>query len=380
MIKGLEPYEGLNVTYNITEDCNLRCTYCYEVDKQPRDLPLEYAKRFNTILLTDPDPIGSAETEVDWLIRKGVILDFIGGDALMRPKLVAAIIRDFMYQASLMEHRWARRWRASISTNGTLFSAPGVKEFLNEFRHNLSVGVSVDGCPEVHNLNRSDSMDAILKDWAWYMNFAGPNASTKATLNRQSIPYLYQSLRFLHETLGLHHINMNFIFEPMGETQEDLRTLDRQMARCVEYVLQHKDDLHWSMLDTHFNEASCMRDPEKGWCGAGAMPTLGVNGKIYPCFRFMPHTMHSRELDLAVGDVWNGFDHKENFKLVRDQTRSKISEAKCLACDIETSCSWCIGGAYSEAGRFYRQTNICEVIKVQTKWAKEYWRLYGGNR
>lgn len=377
MITRMEPYQGLNVTYNITEDCNLRCAYCYEVDKQPHDLPLEYAKRFNTLLLSDPDPIGLKEPDMEWILESGVILDFIGGDALMRPKLVEAILRDFMFQSSVLEHRWARRWRANISTNGTLFSTPGVKEFLREFHHNLSIGVSVDGCPEVHNLNRSNSMDLILKDWQWYMDYEGENASTKATLNRQSIPYLYKSLKFLHEDLGLRHVNMNFIFEKMGETAEDLVILDEQMEQCVEYVLQHKDDLYWSMLDSLFDNAVCMKDPDKGWCGAGVMPTLGVNGKIYPCFRFMPHTMHDRNYDMSVGDIWEGFSRKENFNRVREQVRSKISEPKCMVCDIESSCAWCIGGAFSESGRFYRQTNICDVIKIQAKWAKDYWRRYG---
>jgi len=375
MIKQVEMFQGLNVTYNITEDCNLKCAYCYEVDKKPVDLPLDYAKRFNRILLDDPNPIGATD-EQDWIIHSGIILDFIGGDALMRPKLVEQIIRDFIFQAGSAGHRWARRWRSSISTNGTLFGEPGVKEFLNEFKENISLGVSVDGCPEIHNKNRSNSMSAILKHWDWYMNYT-PNPSTKATLNRDSIPFLLKSLKFLHEDLGLKYINMNFIFEDMELSTLDLEELDKQMVACVEYVKKHDNDIYWSMLSPLFGDACSMKDPEKGWCGAGSMPCLSVNGKIYPCFRFMPHTMHDRAFDLPVGDVWNGFDKKENFLLVRQQTRDKISNKECLECPIETCCSWCIGSSFSETGKFHRQTNICEVHKIQAKHAKEY--QDGGN-
>jgi uncharacterized protein len=378
MIKPIPLFKGMEVTFNITEDCNLRCKYCYELNKQKKDLSLSYAKRFIDLLLTDPDPIAVLGTEDEWILKQGLILDFIGGDALVRPHLVEDILNYFMYKSISLNHKWALRWRASISTNGTLFDEPYVKEFLMKFRENLCLGISIDGCPEIHNLNRDNSMDAILKNWNWYKAYAGKNATTKSTLNKDSIPYLHKSLKFLHEYLGLQHINMNFIFEPMGETKEDLDELDRQMASCVDYVLEHKDDLYWSMLDKGFMCGSYMRDPDDGWCGSGAMPALGINGKIYPCFRFLPHTMSNRELDFHVGDLWNGFDHKERFQEVRNQTRKRISPQKCLDCPIESGCAWCIGGAYSESGCFYRQTNICEAHKIQDKWAKIYWERYNG--
>jgi uncharacterized protein len=152
---------------------------------------------------------------------------------------------------------------------------------------------------------------------------------------------------------------------------------DRQMEKCVGYVLDHRNDLYWGMLESSFQCG--IGDLDRGWCGAGAMPALGINGKIYPCFRFLPHTMTTRELDFYVGDVWNGFTHKDRFCIVRGQTRSKISSKECLECKWERGCAWCIGGAYSERGEFYRPMNICGVHKVQAKWTEEYWRQYGSN-
>lgn len=380
MLKNLSIYEGMEVTFNITEDCNLRCAYCYELDKTPRDLPIEYARGFIDVLLNDPDPIGVLGTDDEWMLKKGLCLDFIGGDALMRPKLCRSILEYWMFASEMRGHHWAHRWRVSISTNGTLFGESEVQNFLVEFRKNISLGVSVDGCPEVHNLNRSNSMSAILKHWGWYMQYCSTTGivpTTKSTLNRVSIPYLYKSLKFLHEELGLRYINQNFIFEPMGETEDDIAELDRQMEKCVAYVLDHRDDLYWGMLESSFQCGT--GDLDKGWCGAGAMPALGINGKIYPCFRFLPHTMRDRTLDFYVGDVWNGFTHKERFQIVRNQHRSKISSQTCLDCKWEKGCAWCIGGAYSEKGQFYRPMNICGVHKVQAKWTEEYWRQYGGD-
>lgn len=379
MIPAIENYSGLTITFQVTEDCNLRCKYCYEIDKKPGELSFDYAKKFIDIILSDPDPINVLDTEMSWILKQGLILDFIGGDALMVPALCENILQYFQFHAYELKHRWANRWRASISTNGTLFANPKVRDFLTKYKGNLSLGVSIDGCPEIHDSNRifrdgSGTIKEIMKWWPWYLDYMGlENASTKATCNRESIPYLYRSVKFMHEELGLRHINMNFIFEDMKLTENELSLLNEEMCKTVEYVLEHNQDLHFSMFDKNFGIGLPMKDPDKGWCGSGAMPCLSINGRIYPCFRFTPNTMHSRQLDFSVGDVWTGLSRKENFEIVRKQTRAKISPQKCLECAVESNCSWCIGGAYAEKGEFYRQTNICEVHKLQSKWAKVYW-------
>lgn len=375
MISETANYDGFNLTFNVTEDCNLQCKYCYELNKRPRDLPLEYAEKFIDIILDDPDPINVLNTDSQWIIEQGLTLDFIGGDALMRPKLVDDILKYYMYASGIREHKWANRWRASISTNGTLFGESEVQALLFKYHDNLSIGVSVDGCPEIHNHNRSNSMDKILKWWDFYLGYAGENASTKSTLNKEAIPYIYKSVKYLHEDLKLRHINMNFIFEDMGLEESDLIELEKQLEKTADYVLQHKNDLFLSLLGKR-SIGDKMTDQNTNWCGSGSMPALSPNGKIYPCFRFMPHTMSDSKFDFYVGDVWNGFNHKERFDLVKKQTRGEISEDKCKDCSIESSCAWCVAGAFSECGKFYRQTYICEVHKIQSKWAEIYWREY----
>lgn len=382
MIPPIDQYQGLNITFQVTEDCNLRCKYCYEVNKKPGTLPFDYAKRFVDIILTDPDPINAQATDSAWLLNQGLILDFIGGDALMVPDLCDKILTYFQFRAAELKHRWAYRWRASISTNGTLFSKPEVQNFLMKYKGNLSIGISIDGCPEIHDRNRifqdgSGTMQEIMKWWDWYIGYMGIHqASTKATCNKDSIPYLYKSIKFLHEDLGLRHININFIFEDMHLTKADLQQLDQEMEKTIYYILDHRHEMHVNMFDQNFGIGGPMKDPGKGWCGSGSMPCLSINGKIYPCFRFTPNTMHKNDLDFSVGDVWTGLTRKENFEIVRKQTRDKISPQKCKDCSVESNCAWCIGGAFAEKGEFYRQTNICEVHKLQSKWAAKYWEEY----
>ena len=391
MIKPIENYQGLNITFQVTEDCNLACVYCYEVDKKPKELEFEYAKMFIDILLTDPDPIGVLGTDLDWILKQGLIIDFIGGDALMCPELCDKILTYFQYKAYELNHRWKDRWRCSISTNGTLLGKPEVQKFLLKYKENISLGISMDGCPEMHDKNRvfkggGGTMSTIMQNWGFYKSYMGEAASTKATLNKTSIPYLFESVKFLHETLELKQINMNFIFEDMQLSKEDYIAIDEQLNKVVPYILNHCDDMHLNMLgenfgignDVEYSKYNIKEDYlQTGWCGAGSMPCLSVNGKIYPCFRFTPNTMHNREeQDHHVGDVWNGFNKKENFQVIRDQTREKISPKECFSCPTESSCSWCIGGAFSEKGVFYRTTNLCGIHKLIDKHARNYWNQY----
>ena len=106
------------------------------------------------------------------------------------------------------------------------------------------------------------------------------------------------------------------------------------------------------------------------------MPCLGVDGLIYPCFRFTSLSIPKEIEKYSVGDIWSGFYKKEKFRELREQNRERVSPDKCKSCFCESGCSWCIAGAYMESGTFFRQTHICDVHKTQVKYAKKYWDAF----
>ena len=394
MIPSLSEDHKFNITINTTEDCNLRCKYCYEVNKKPHSLPLDYAKKFIDRVIEDPDPCGllnDPDPVFRAIYNQGIILDTIGGDSFMDPELLDEIYSYFIYKLFSVDtpntKTWRNHFRFSISTNGTLFSNPKVRTLIKKYRPFMSCGVSIDGCPEIHDLNRvyadgRGSMDDILANWPFYQKmFPRDSKSTKSTCNRDSIPYLLESLKFMHETLGINYVNQNFIMEDTGCTKEDYELLDKELGRCVEYVLNHRNEIYWSMIDfDRFATAHKSVGNDwyyKGHCGSGCMPALGIDGKIYPCFRWLNHTQ-AHTSDWSVGDIWTGFSRKENFKRVREGAYrcNCTKEDKCKTCDCESSCSYCIGGCYSEFGDFIRTTYICEITKLQVKWARTYWEEY----
>lgn len=396
MITNIPSSPGLNVTINTTEDCNMRCKYCYEINKCNRSIEFDKCKKFIDLLVSDEDFLDDEEGEHEFW-KQGLIIDFIGGDALMNVDICDKTLTYLVYKLNTTDTErakiWRTGWRCSISSNGTLLDRPEVREFLTKWRDNISLGISIDGCPKIHDKNRImayrgpngeevGSMDIILKSWDWYKKTFPLNAlSTKATCAKDTIPYLYESLVFMHETLGLKYINQNFIMEDTGCTEEDYKILREQMEKCVNYVYEHRDELYWSMIDKNFlcdGKMESEEDLSKGRCGSGCMPTLSIDGDIYPCFRWLPHTQQKRGV-MCVGNVEEGFNHKENFKVVREcSARNKCTkDPKCIGCEFEPACAYCIGGCYAEYGDFTRTTHICEICKIQVEYARKYWHMLG---
>ena len=389
MIKNMEEFKGLTCTFNTTEDCNLRCKYCYETCKQPKAISLDKCFKFVDLVLSDEDFCQLRGTEDEWILN-GRIFDFIGGDSLMNVDVLEPLMRYITTKWGQLKHKPIYGWRASISTNGTLFERKPVRDFCEKWKENIHIGVSLDGCPEIHDKNRvfpdgSGSMAKILEWWPWYQKtFPVASQQTKATCARDSIPYLYESLKFLHETMELKYINQNFIMEDTGCTEEDYKELDRQLEMCVEYVLDHCDEMHWSMIsfdklpEYHGINQDKNDFYKKGHCGSGCMPALSIDGYIYPCFRWLPHTQNGTHGVMCVGNIEEGFTHPENFKCVRDGAirANCTKDPKCLDCEFEPCCPYCIGGCYAEFGDFIRTTYICEITKLQCKWARIYWHEY----
>ena len=393
MINKNNQRSAFTITFNTTEYCNLACKYCYETNKHRKTMDIETAKKFIDIILSDDDPCNLnnlKDNRISWLYDS-ITLDFIGGDSLMQPLLLDKILS---YWASRLyttysenAEKWKKNWRASISSNGTLFANPEVRAFIDDWLPVLSIGVSIDGCPAIHDENRifidgRPSMPVILQWWDWYREkFPNDSRTTKATCSRNSIPYLFDSLRFMHEEMGLNWINQNFIMEDTSSTDQDYQLLRQQMDKCIDYVFDHRTDLYWSMIDrdnfalAHRSEGDDWE--KKGHCGSGTMPALGIDGKIYPCFRFLPHTQEVAS-PVICGDTEKGLYNKEAFTTVCESSyRANCTTKKeCKSCDYESGCTYCIAGCYSEFGEFKRQIYICEFTKIQSEYARKYWNRW----
>ena len=69
-----------NVTFQVTDACNLCCTYCYQINKSTHIMPLHVAQQFIDILLENNK---DTQQYLDTRACDAVIIDFIGGEPLL---------------------------------------------------------------------------------------------------------------------------------------------------------------------------------------------------------------------------------------------------------------------------------------------------------
>ncbi|MDR1139209.1 MAG: radical SAM protein [Rickettsiales bacterium] len=372
-------FETFTMTINVTEKCNLRCKYCYELYKNSSIISIDYCKNFiDLVMNTDFTKVDNSMP----LLFENIDLDLIGGEVLLYPELCDEILTYFQY--AIRNDKRKINWRCSISSNGTLLRNEKVQKLIIKWNNVLSLGISLDGTPELHDLNRvypngNGSMKNILEGLEWLKRVSpGSLKQTKSTISKNSIPYMYDSLRYLHEELGLNYIHQNFIMENAYLDQEDLDLFDEQMKLCCDYVFHHLDDLYWSMIDYHtfYLHSNAITDQKTTHqCGSGIMPALAIDGKIYPCFRWLPLSQKTGNELMICGDVNDKILNLNKFQYVYNNAcrRCITKEEKCQTCEYESACAYCVAGCYSEFKEFKRTTYICEITKRQAKWAHYYW-------
>ena len=181
------------ITFQVTEDCNLRCSYCYQGCKTHRKMSLETAKAAVDMLLAADERTNQYITSTE---VAGVVLDFIGGEPLLEVELIDQILDYFVAQTFRLHHPWATRWKASMSTNGTLYFRPEVQRFLDKWAKHLSLSISIDGDKQLHDSCRvfpdgSGSYDlaiAAAKDYMTKGNALGSKMTIALRQRRLSVP------------------------------------------------------------------------------------------------------------------------------------------------------------------------------------------------
>lgn len=351
------------VTFVVTDDCNLRCKYCYITHKKSDNImSFDTAKDFIDLLLTTDDMRYS----------EAVILEFIGGEPLIEAKLIDRIADYFKMRAFELDHDWYWNYRISICTNGVNYSSPEVQNLIKKNYNKISVTISVDGTKEKHDLQRvfpdgSGSFDKINENIdLWLSQFRG---STKVTFASEDLPLLYDSILSLWNR-GIKEVSANVVFENVWKDGDD-KILEQQLKKLADYVIDNKlydKGYYCSFFDEVIGYPYDYEDMDKTYCGAGKMIALSPSGKIYPCIRYYGYSLNNHE-EWSVGDIQNGIDMEKVRPFVLSTNRLQ-SDSECLNCEIATGCGFCQGFNYDDAPiptNFHRAKYICNMHKARVR-------------
>ncbi len=363
------------VTFIVTEDCQLRCKYCYLAGKnKTRKMGFEVARATIDHLLRNREEFR----------ERAIIWDFIGGEPFLEVDLIDRICDYAKLRMYETDHPWFDNYRFSFSTNGLLYGKKAVQRFIAKNRTHISIGISIDGTKRKHDAQRifpngKGSYDAVAKNIPlWLKQF--PNAATKATISHDDIPYIAESVRHLFE-LGIRNVNMNVVNEDVWKPGDDKR-FEEQLVKLADYIIDNRleRDYACSLFSRHIG-APLSPEDDSNWCCAGRMLAVDGDGIFYPCVRFAPYSLTTK-LGRPIGNCFDGIDRNKLRPFLAMTRRSQSSE-ECLSCEVASGCSWCSGCNYdlSRMDTIYdRATFICKMHKARVRANKYFWKKLDAKR
>lgn len=372
--KGVSSWMGggaYTVTFIMTEDCNLRCKYCYQVHKNDKgNMTFDIAKRTVDYLL-DNQKLFAADA---------VIWDFIGGEPLLEIDLIDKICDYIKLESYKRKHKWSKKYRFSIGTNGILYDDPKVRRWLLKNKENCSVAMTIDGTKEKHDMQRvykdgKGSYEDVLKGvMLWKNDFGNGNAFTKVTFGHDDIGLLSDSIIHLWN-IGLKSIPANIVFEDVWEDGDD-EIYYKELVKLADYMIEHDMwlDHDTSLFTQNLGYPLREEDLYNNYCGTGLMLTVDGKGNFYPCLRYMDFSLNDKE-PIMIGNVNEGINPEKLRPFLSLSTKAQ-SDEECLDCPISQGCSWCQGNNYDESGEntiFYRSKNICNMHKARVRANNYLW-------
>lgn len=357
------------VVLNLTNQCNLACTYCYEYGED---------KIVDTQFGSQPKfmDAATARDTVEFLLRESgrrAHLTFFGGETLLN----FPVLRETIEYARRRAAELGKEIDFSLTTNATLLREE-IIEFLAE--NNVGVTVSIDGPREMQDQfrvfhNGRGSYDVVTpKVKELLKRHRSRPIGARVTLTSQTLD-IRRIFRHLRDEIGFWEVgfapvttspNRAYAIEDHGF--DDMLAQFRELAgEFLEYTV---DDRHHGFSNVRDTIEELHQGMSKSHpCGAG-LGLLGVStsGDVALCHRFAGSETHK------MGTVQTGIDRLVQIDFLdKHHVDDKTDCRQCWARPL------CAGGCYHEAHTRYGDTqrpnlHYCEWIRG---WTDTCLRIYG---
>lgn len=327
----------------LTGNCNLRCSYCYEVNKNNHRMSLDTCLKILNDELTADD--GTEEVEIS----------VFGGEPFLEFENIKKIANY------LQSKSFPKKYTMFATTNGTLVHGE-VQSWLREHKELMTCSLSLDGTPKMHNINRDNSFSKIDLDFFLELY---PDQTIKMTVSKETLPDLAEGIIYCHEK-GF-EISCNLAYG-IDWTNEGCTTiLEEQLKKLIDYYINNPNIKPCTMLGARFESIGydngvsneyCQR-----WCGAGQhIHTYDTDGQRYPCQLFLP---------ISAGDEKAQKSKEITFI---DKVPLTLLDEECRMCIVRDLCPTCYGTNYIQYGNIYKKDpNVCLYNKIIMK-ARAYFR------
>ena len=358
-----ENFPLTTMVLNVTNQCNLSCTYCYEYGED-KIVDTENGKKPK--FMSEE----TARESVDFMLReaganKVAHLTFFGGETLMN----FPVLKSAMSYARQRAAETGKQVDFSLTTNATLLR-PEIIEFLAENR--VGVTISIDGPKEMQDQfrvfsNGKGSYDIVapkIKELLKRHRSRPIGARVTLTSQTLDIRKIYQHLT---EEIGFWEVG----FAPVttspntkyaiAESGFDAM-LEQFRALAADFLEAALENRHHGFSNVKDTLEEIHKGVSKAYpCGAGlGLMGVSTDGDVALCHRFAGSDAHK------LGTVRDGIDRLVQIGfLEKHHIDDKTDCSQCWARPL------CSGGCYHEAHTRYGETarpnlHYCEWIRGWT--------------
>lgn len=303
----------MDLTFILTEACNLRCSYCYQGRYPKSEL--------------DPKTAVAAARAACEHGADHLALTFFGGEPLLRREALFEILEAT--QSLGLAH--GVPVSAKVATNGVLLDADFVRR---AHRAGLFVSLSLDGTREAHDRHRR------ARDGAGSWNDAcralglladsGLPFAVYSVVTPDTAQHMAASLRFLWERGARVLVNtLDLTAEWTSAALRVLREQYREVAAFYAGLLGRREAFHLEPFDSRISQRT--RHDEWQSCSPGVRQlTVAPDGTLYGCVEFAYRRLHP----LGTARGW----------LRREAVRGLLGERKgldpaCGGCGVKDRCN-----------------------------------------
>ena len=362
------------IIFQVTYNCNLRCSYCYQPKTEHKILTFNDARVFIDELFkfikTKKSKIFEQwVTDYSKWVSDDFTLEFIGGEPFLYPELVNNIV-GYFYQScinNLTLDIWERT-TISIDSNGTLYQIPAVKEFIDRYSDKLSLGTSFEGTEECHNLERktaggigsfslvAKNVDTIREK---YPDMQLPN---KPTFVPETIPLLPSVMKGLYKH-GYKEVYFNTDIDNQLN-KEDSEQYYLALCKAIDWIVDNNIDFSMTPLNEAFG-----KDKQFLSCGTGAYRIcLGPGGIISVC-----HMANESYTNIEpLGNVRDGFTNTKLLNNFANIFKNHLIPKQCKNCPISGACQDCYVVNYKQFGDLNKAFIDCGANVARAR-AQLYW-------
>lgn len=342
------------ITLNVTNECNLRCSYCFEKNKCSSYMDTMTAEK---ILRFTYDRFIETRDNVNEKFN----ISFFGGEPLLNFDLIQDIVSknlDANYY---------------ITTNFVAVS----DEMLQVFQdYDFGILVSIDGIKEIHDKNRCNSYDRVVANIKRAIEYGlHLNLEARITITPEDVSHLFEATKNVFE-LGIDNIAPCMVYD-MPWSEDTYKEYERQIRMIYEWALSiyndpnNKRNLQVKCVDEYIELCYGMQ-LDTSPCGFynNMHLSFGPDGEFGPCHQI--HTNYKNQQELLYGNI---NDEVINFDNIGRVLVAKHKESeKCDKCNYNTFCRrGCPVENLKTTGKLYEPTeNVCRTIDIMYRVSKEY--------